>query len=287
MEVVIPKYSGFCPGVKKAEEIIFKNKKNNIIIYGELIHNRNYIEYLKKNNIKTIEFLDKIKNNSNVVIRTHGIPIEIERNLNKKNNLIDATCYKVKKLQNQIKSFSEQGFKIIITGKSGHPEVQGLLSYGEKTILISDKKNIEENLEKFIIEKNKYLLVSQTTGNRDLFEKTKKFIESKQKSLSFDFKFIDSICSITSLREKESLKLLKKVDYTFVIGDIHSSNANKLYKRLLKETSKVSFIQDLDELILKLYDIPKFKSFNKVQIVSSSSTPKFIEDKVLNYLKNI
>ncbi len=106
MKGYIPRYSGFCPGVKLAEKNIFKAKKNSkkqIYVLGKLIHNTQYINYLSKNEIFTVESLDKIPKGATVAIRTHGISQHVENELRKKTNILDLTCTKVKQLQKVIK----------------------------------------------------------------------------------------------------------------------------------------------------------------------------------------
>ena len=92
----------------------------------------------------------------------------------------------------------------------------------------------------------------------------------------------DSICPITTNKEKEALEIQKKVDITVVIGDPLSSNANKLYSILLSANPSTYFVQDLDHLIelgLPLH------SFSTAQVVSSASTPEFVEGEIISYLQ--
>ena len=60
MEVVVGKLAGFCPGVlnavKKTLEVASKNE--NVFCYGELVHNKQVIEDLEKNGVKTIENIE-------------------------------------------------------------------------------------------------------------------------------------------------------------------------------------------------------------------------------------
>lgn len=127
----------------------------------------------------------------------------------------------------------------------------------------------------------KVLLISQTTGNKNLFDLCVKEIKSYYKDL--EIKIINSICSITSIRESDALQVQNKVDITFVIGDKTSSNANKLYKILKENNDNTFFIEDINDLKdMKI----NFSNIKNVQIVSSSSTPDFIEKEVINYISN-
>ena len=99
MQVIIPKLSGFCPGVRNAEKkLLQENKKvkpDRIYAYGNIINNSNYIEYLARQDIQTIENVDALPAGSNLAIRTHGINKDEETRLQKKFKLIDLTCVNV------------------------------------------------------------------------------------------------------------------------------------------------------------------------------------------------
>jgi len=293
MKVYIPKYSGFCPGVKLAEKNLFKIKKDHsapIYVLGKLIHNTQYINYLKKNDILTSDSVNKIPTDSIVAIRTHGISWQLEKDLRKKIKVLDLTCSKVKQLQKTIQRYSEKGYFVVITGKKDHPEILGLKSYATNFYLIEEDADIVE-FENFVKVKKasdissfkKLLVVSQTTGSRELFEKASEKIKEILGQFA-EIRVIDSICSITSLREEEALKMQKYASYTFVVGDHISANANRLYNTLKKNKNNTYFIENL--LQLKELKLP-LKSNDSSLVVSSSSTPEFIEREIVEYLASI
>jgi 4-hydroxy-3-methylbut-2-en-1-yl diphosphate reductase len=292
MKVYIPKYSGFCPGVKFAENKIFHLKKDRsnkkITVLGKLIHNNQYIEFLNKEGVLTADNIPDIDCNSLAIIRTHGIDKNSEAELRKNLEVIDLTCSKVKHLQKYIEEHSKNGYFVIITGKKDHPEVIGLQSYAEDSCVLEDEKGLTGFIRDYqknksperIKGRRKILIVSQTTGNRGLFEKAARLIDQTFNE-KCEVKVYDSICTITSLREDEAILLQKKSDVTFVIGDHISANANKLYQILKANSENTYFIENLNELTgLKL----PLKSFKSALVVSSSSTPEFIEKDVIEHL---
>lgn len=285
MKVCIPKLSGFCPGVKTAENnLMNENKKRKLVIIGKLIHNNRYISYLSDLGIQTTSDYSAIDSESIVVIRTHGINRFTEKEIRKHHEVLDLTCFKVKNLQNKILEKSKEGFHIIITGKKNHPEVQSLLSYAENSDVIED-----ENLSEIFFRNNrdslinkKVFICSQTTSSRDLLAKTellaKKYLPDTQ------IEIFDSICSITDQRENQAIELQTKVDATVVLGDKESSNAMKLFNNLHKINKKTYFASSTEEL-LKISEV--LGDAESIQIVSSSSTPKFVEDEAVKYFESI
>lgn len=287
MHIIISPYSGFCPGVKEAEKKIFQTKSQlntPLYVYGDLIHNKNYIHYLNDNQIHTIQNYHSLPSGSCLVIRAHGIDRQIENKIKNQFQLIDLTCDTVKKLQLKIKSYSEAGYYIIITGKKEHPEIEGLKSYAKHYSIIHELNDLDKLLKQNQFEQNyKIVVLSQTTGNANLLNSVFKSLKSKLNN-NYSVELYFSICPITSMREEHSAKLLDDVDISFVIGDKKSSNAEKLYRSLAQKSDSVFFVEDLNELRKLNLELSKYKT---ALVSSSSSTPVFIENEIIQYLKNI
>ncbi len=101
-EVKLAKSAGFCFGVKRAVDIVYKEVESGggIYTYGPIIHNEEVVNDLKKKGVSVINSeneLDKISD-ATVIIRAHGVPREIYSRLENNNvRIIDATCPFVKK----------------------------------------------------------------------------------------------------------------------------------------------------------------------------------------------
>lgn len=292
MTVFVPELSGFCPGVKHAERNLFKEKGEKgstpIYVYGYMINNRNYIRYLENHEIFTVEEPDELSEGSVVVIRTHGINRHQERKLREKHEVIDLTCRNVKKVQLKILEQASSGAFVVITGKKSHPEVLGLISYAGEAEVVEGEEDLKRLLgwcrrTRGEIENRftKIFITSQTTGNRRLFLKTVSEVQ-RACGAGLPVEEFDSICPITANKEQEALEIQKQVDITIVIGDPLSSNANKLYSILRSRDRTTYFVQDLDRLIEM--DLP-LHTFSTAQVVSSASTPEFVEGEIISYLQ--
>jgi len=287
MKVVVPKSSGFCPGVKRAEEGVFELKKKSpkVNLHGPLIHNQDYITMLNECNIKDMNY-NLLQNGDALVIRTHGIPKDEEQKLAEKFILEDMTCPIVKRVQKRIEKASHDDFFIIISGKPNHAEVKGLVSYAKYSIVIETEKELYDFLDKYqtIIPQNitKIYLFSQTTHSRGFFELIQEKINVLQSHYIIEIK--NTICPVTENKEQESLILQKDVDFTIVIGDSKSSNSKKLFNVLKNNHDNTIFTQNKDHLhSLNI----NWNGVDTVLVVSSTSTPLFIEEKVVQYLQDI
>ena len=260
MEIIIPKVTGFCPGVKNAVDTALNNKNNNVCVYGELVHNPSVIKQLKDNNIEIIDDL-KNSNGKTVIIRTHGISKDLYDYAKEHNiKLIDCTCPFVKKIQDKVYKYYNLGYKIVIIGKAEHPEVIGINGWCDNTALITeDPDEINAILDKNIC------IVAQTTYSNKKFDEINKKINTLSEKKVEIFK---TICYTTIVRQSEVLKLSKKCDAIIVIGGENSSNTNKLFELSKKYCDNVFKVSNPD-----LLDIEKIKNYMKVGIVLGASTP--------------
>lgn len=101
MEIIIGKTAGFCFGVSNAvnKAKIALREQEDVSCLGELVHNKEVTEELKK---EGIEFINNVENaKKNVIIRAHGEPkATYEKAKKLKLNVIDLTCPKVIKIHN-------------------------------------------------------------------------------------------------------------------------------------------------------------------------------------------
>ena len=275
MEVILAKSAGFCFGVKLAVDCVYeKSKDDKIYTYGPIIHNKNVVKDLEKQGVEIIESLEK-DINSKVVIRSHGVPPSVYKLLEEKNiQYLDCTCPFVKKIHRIVDENYKNGKSIIIIGNKNHPEIIGINGFCDNTALIA---NSLEEFEKLNIEDNKeYVLVSQTTFDTTIFEKLLNIIKND------NIKVFNTICSATNDRQKEALELSKQVDYMIVLGDVNSSNTQKLYEICKKNCENTYLCETIKDLQLNI-----FKKNGKIGITAGASTPPAIIKEALNKMSEM
>ncbi|NPV01506.1 MAG: 4-hydroxy-3-methylbut-2-enyl diphosphate reductase [Brevinematales bacterium] len=292
MKILIPAHSGFCPGVKTAETGILQSRARTgetpIYVYGELIHNKRYIRHLEEQDIRTARDKNDIPAGAVAVIRTHGLDRKEEAELRERFEVIDLTCVTVKKLQELIGKYAAGGYYTVIAGKKEHPEVRGLISYAGECTVIEDELELVDFVDDIRGRNDisRILIVSQTTSPEELFRCVAETIRANLPE-SIAVEAVDSICRVTTLREERSLDLQKRADITFVIGDEKSSNSRKLYEALKRGSPATYFIESLDGIReIEAAGVELTPGMTAL-VVSSSSTPGFIEEEIKNYLKNI
>ncbi len=287
MEVILAKSAGFCFGVKRALETVQKEIDTGnapIYTYGPIIHNEIVVQDLEEKGVSVLPeeqdewgTLHLSEQNASVIIRSHGVSREVKEALEENSHVVDATCPFVLKIHRTVEKYGAEGYHILITGDSTHPEVQGIIGWipeGTRYTVIST----EEEAENFTVsDGEKICMVSQTTFQFNKFEELVEIIKRK----GYDITCLNTICSATEERQTEAHDIAGKVDVMIVIGGKHSSNSQKLYEICKKRNPHTYFIQSQDDL-----DLSVLKSINSVGITAGASTPQKIIEEVQETCQN-
>ncbi|MFZ3136551.1 MAG: 4-hydroxy-3-methylbut-2-enyl diphosphate reductase [Thermodesulfovibrionales bacterium] len=270
------KTAGFCFGVKRAIDIAFQiamEKRKGIYTLGPIIHNPQVVDKLREKGIIPIENIKAKKDIRALIIRTHGIPLKLSKEISLKGyEIIDATCPFVKKAQYYAKLLSEEGYQVIILGEKNHPEVKSLMSYVIDNAIVIDGKTSLPKL------RSRVGIVVQTTQPLDALKKvlSEAIIHAKE------IKVYNTICNSTALRLKETENMANKVDVMFVVGGKNSANTTQLTK-LCKSLSVPTHHIETSSEIRKEW----IEKANKIGITAGASTPKWIikeVDKRIRYI---
>lgn len=278
MEVIVAKSAGFCFGVKRAVDSVYKeinNSEKPIYTYGPIIHNEQVVKDLENKGVKVINTEKELEAlyKGTIIIRSHGVSKKIYDIIEKQNlRIVDATCPFVKKIHNIVHEESEKGKKIIIIGNDKHPEVEGIKGWvlGDAIVI-----NCEEDIKKLdSLNISSLCIVSQTTFNYNKFKYLVEIINKK----GYDINVVNTICNATHVRQVEAKEIASSVDAMIVIGGKSSSNTQKLYDICKNECSNTYYIQTVEDL-----DLCNVESLKSIGITAGASTPKnIIEEVVLN-----
>ena len=277
MRIIIAKNSGFCMGVRMAMNTILKNAHESaepLQTMGPLIHNPQTLELLRQKNVTAVDSPDEISART-VVIRTHGVPPEIEERIRKKGvRVLDSTCPHVHRIHWIIDEYRKKDFTILIYGDKGHAEVTGLLGYaGGKGILIQSPGQIAE-----LPPLKRVCLVAQTTQSLSEYEKIKVLTMVRFPGVEI----FDTICRATDNRQQEVEQLSRQVDALVVVGGKNSANSTRLYEIARKNCPNVLHIETEKEL-----HADNFLHAKNVAVVSGASTPSWLISRVTGRLKEI
>jgi 4-hydroxy-3-methylbut-2-enyl diphosphate reductase len=281
VKIEVDKGSGFCFGVveaiRRAEERLANDKP--LYCLGDIVHNNSEVERLRQKGLISISH-DQFYSmqDTTVLLRAHGEPPEVYRYAQTHNiKLIDATCPVVLKLQKRILKSYQSGqsdsTQLVIYGKKGHAEVNGLVGQtnGEALVVegIEDLSQLDYSLP--------IVLYSQTTkGLEGLHHLTE---ELKRKSNGQPIKIHDTICRQVANRIPGIKKFATRFDLILFVSGKKSSNGKMLFDICSAVNPNTKFISDLNEI-----EPEWLQNIDSVGICGATSTPMNLLEEVAGFL---
>ena len=270
MKFIVAKHMGFCAGVMRAVNTAYEMSENDkkCSTYGKLIHNEQVIENLAEKGVGIIENLEEWRG-EDVVIRAHGVPFFVEKEMQKRGiDYIDRTCPHVKTIQKLAAESKSLKRSLIMLGDPTHPEVIGVLAYADTdAIAIASYEDLEK-----IDKKKPYTLVVQTTYPKKVFDKVLETL----KSWDVDVIAHETICNATVKRQQEAERISKIVDVMIVLGDKNSANTLKLHEICQKNCSNTILAQSIHQI--QLQELPKGVT---IGLTAGASTPPSVTKEAL------
>ena len=275
--------SGFCFGVvtaiRKAEEEI--NKSGHLYCLGDIVHNSNEVERLQKIGLETIthEQMNEL-HNVKVLLRAHGEPPATYQMAQQNNiEIIDATCPVVLQLQKRIHTTyhetpGDEHPQIVIYGKKGHAEVNGLVGQTDGNALVIE--SVDE-VDKIDFSRNIYLY-SQTTKSLQGFTKIVNEIQNRVAE-GVEFRSFDTICRRVANRIPQIKEFAKSHDVILFVCGSKSSNGRILYEECHRVNPMSYLISNEEEI-----NLDWFVGKEHIGICGATSTPMWLMNRVKDYL---
>ena len=270
--------SGFCFGVVKAitraEDVLKAGGK--LYCLGQIVHNGEEVRRLEKMGMITVS-REEIKelHGQKVLIRAHGEPPETYRILRENGNeILDATCPIVLKLQERVTASERQGNTVLIYGKSTHPEVVGLVGHLRGNAIVF--REFEElNLAQLPREVTLY---SQTTMSIDKLYAMREKLEVA----GFTVVLKDTVCRQVSGRKEMLQEFCRLHSVVVFIAGSESSNGKVLYEACLQANPRSHKVTSAAEI-----DPAWFREGDSVGICGATSTPAWQMEEAQEMLRRL
>ncbi|NMA96304.1 MAG: 4-hydroxy-3-methylbut-2-enyl diphosphate reductase, partial [Clostridiales bacterium] len=275
MKIILSPNSGFCFGVKRAVDKVYKaiDTRDDIYTLGPIIHNPQVVGDLADKGVNILKNIDDIEDGT-VVIRSHGIGHTEYENLKFKNlDLIDATCPYVKRIHKIVQKHWNMGYDIIVIGEADHPEVMGINGWCNNESHVIYSANDIENLPNI----DRACVVAQTTILQSKWDDLVAKLHTNIK----DLKVFNTRCNATHIRQEAAKQLAAKVDIMIVIGGKNSSNTHKLYqlcKERCENTFAIESAKDINKNMLDAGEI--------VGVTAGASTPIWLIEEVVETMES-
>ena len=256
VNIEIDEGSGFCFGVttaiRKAEEELAKG--NTLYCLGDIVHNGQECERLKKMGLITINHEEFAQlHDAKVVLR-------LQKRIKQEYDNVPAS----------------QDTQIVIYGKNGHAEVLGLVgqTHGKAIVIETPAEAAHLDFTKDI------RLYSQTTKSLEEFWQIIEYIK-EHISPDATFEYYDTICRQVANRMPNIRKFAAAHDLIFFVCGRKSSNGKILYQEC-KKINPNSYLIDQPEEI----DRNLLEDVRSIGICGATSTPKWLMEECKKAILN-
>lgn len=286
-EIEIDSRSGFCFGVVGAIRSAEAQLAGGEPLYclGDIVHNADEVERLRRKGLRTITHADLSRlRGVRVLLRAHGEPPSTYSTARERDiEIVDATCPVVLRLQRRIKrtymeSLETDGPRplIIIYGKRGHAEVNGLVGQtcGEAVVVEEESELDGLDLDRDIE------LYSQTTKSLSGFRSIVEAIERRKTRGSF--RHYDTICRQVANRMTHIRSFAASHQVIVFVCGAKSSNGKALYEACRQVNPRSHMVVNQDGLRAEW-----FRDAATVGICGATSTPSWLMNLVRQRIEDI
>ena len=268
IEIRLAKARGFCAGVERALNKVEEALRNGpfpVYVLHEIVHNETVVDGLRKRGVIFIAAPSEAKSGT-LIFSAHGVSRQVEAEAGKLAvKVVDATCPIVKSLHRRIEEFAAAGKNIVLFGRSGHREVEGLLGRAEVPVTVIESEAELETFLKTADRKKPYACLSQTTLNAADVER----MTARLKAELPDVTAASEVCHATRERQEAVKELAKECPVILVVGSARSSNTRRLYETALAQGVRAHLLENAAEL-----DEEWLKGVSRIGITSGASAPE-------------
>ncbi|MGQ9476944.1 MAG: 4-hydroxy-3-methylbut-2-enyl diphosphate reductase [Candidatus Bipolaricaulia bacterium] len=271
MEIELVRPYGFCSGVKRIvgliERLLREGERGRLYCLGQPIHNPGEVARLQAAGLQVLSELAELPEDGRgepFLIRAHGLSPELKAEVERRGyEIVDGTCPLVLAAQRQARRLLEEGYRLVIVGHRGHPEVEGLRAVGgEEATVILEPEGLE--LEAKRGQSQRLGLLAQTTILPEQFAA----VVAAAAPLSRELKVVNTLCPETMLRQEAVRRAAQRLELMLVIGGRNSSNTSRLAEIAARYT-RCYHIEDQKELERRW-----FIGRSRIGISGGTSTPE-------------
>ena len=270
-EVVLASPRGFCAGVDRAITIVEKALEKfgpPIYVRHEIVHNLHVVSRLREKGVIFVEQLDQVPEGAHAIFSAHGVSPQVrEHAIERKLEVLDATCPLVTKVHVEARRYAEKEFIILLIGHREHVEVEGTFGEAPDQIIIVGTVEEAENLE--LPKSCRVAYLTQTTLSLDDTAGIIAVLRKRFPEIEGPTK--DDICYATQNRQNAVKKLSLEVELVLVVGAQNSSNTLRLVEVAESSGTRAIRIQSSSELE------PAFlEGCSRIGITAGASAPEDI-----------
>ncbi len=275
---------GFCAGVRRSIEMVEKALKKYgapVYVRHHIVHNKYVVEKFEREGVIFIESFEEVPPERPLIFSAHGVSPAIEKKAKEHGFkiIIDSTCPLVKRLHREAMKFSQEGWSVVLIGKNGHPEVEGIFGHitETKAFVVGKVEDIAMLPEE--LADAKIVCLSQTTLSPEKVDRIISAIKERFKGAIIND--VSGICYASKNRQNALKNIVKLCEKIIVLGSPSSSNAQELCAVAKQNfNGDVMMLETPEEL-----DLMWLQDVSKLGLTSAASTPELLVEKLLSLLK--
>jgi 4-hydroxy-3-methylbut-2-enyl diphosphate reductase len=280
-KIFLLKPRGFCAGVVRAIDVV----KIALELYGapvyvrkEIVHNKHVVDELRDAGAIFVEELHEVPEGARAIFSAHGVAPSVRKEaVQRKLDVIDATCPLVTKVHLEAVRFARDGYSIVLIGHKDHDEVIGTLgevphcSYLVETVVDVD------NLE--LPDPTRVRYLTQTTLSLD---ETRDIISRlKERFPMIDGPHSQDICYATENRQMAVKAVSSTIDVLLVVGSQNSSNSKRLVEVGANFGVQSYLVNDCGDI-----DSQWLNDVKNVGVTAGASAPEHLVQELMDFLRD-
>jgi 4-hydroxy-3-methylbut-2-enyl diphosphate reductase len=263
MRVIKAEVLGMCFGVRDALQVLAEvPEPQRVTIHGELVHNEAVLTQLGERGFQMIQESTRrpLPVTETVLITAHGVSDRERQRLEAAGKrLVDTTCPLVKRAHDAAQKLQDQGYHVLVIGRRGHVEVQGITEDLDSFDVIQNAGEVRRYAHA------RLGIMCQTTSPARLVQQIRDAVAAKNPEA--DIRFVDTVCHPTKDHQKALETLLEQVEAVVVVGGRNSNNTRELVARCQERGLPAYHVQSAEDL-----DPTWFDGFETVGLTAGTST---------------
>jgi 4-hydroxy-3-methylbut-2-en-1-yl diphosphate reductase len=245
MRVIRAEVLGMCFGVRDALAVIDGiGDAPAVTIHGQLVHNEIVHARLEARGFAIQDEGRRARSlpeTPAVLITAHGVSDKERRRLEAGGKrIIDTTCPLVTRVHQAARSLARDGFHVLVIGRRGHVEVEGITEDLECFDVIESVDDVRA------YPGARLGIVCQTTATDRHVATIRSAITARNPGA--EIKFIDTVCLPTKEHQRALERMLERVDVVVVVGGLQSNNTRELVARCRESGKPAVHVQSAADL---------------------------------------
>jgi 4-hydroxy-3-methylbut-2-enyl diphosphate reductase len=278
--LILARPRGYCAGVQRAVDTVERMLELHgppVYVRKQIVHNLHVVRRLEDRGAVFVDSEEDVPPGARVVLSAHGVaPTVYATALQRRLDVVDATCPLVTKVHREAKRFARDGFHVFLVGHEGHEEVVGTMGEAPESITLVQR--VDDVASLVPPDPGRVAYVTQTTLSVD---ETNEVIEA----LRLRFPAIvgpakDDICYATTNRQRAVKALAAEVDLMLVIGSANSSNSQRLVD-VTRSLGVAAYLID-DETDI---DESWLEGVDTVGVTSGASAPEWLVERLVAWFR--